>query len=210
MFSDLAQTIQLALDNNIDPMTSKELAEALDCTHKEAIDGLNELKDAGLAVQGIAGWTAVNDENEAKAIVTTHNAKSDLEKVLFLFATMRKRAFLRAIVDATGIVPSKATKIIEQLLDEHIIDCRTPGTHYLTEAGIDFIRRQYPAVEIPAYVVTTAQLPPPNFTLQPRKPKLKIPNLGRKITALTAVLPSTSGETRTEITELLKILESAA
>lgn len=210
MLSDLAQTIQLALENNVDPMTSKELSNGLDCTQKEAIDALNELKDAGFAMSGVAGWTAISDEPEAKAIATAPAGKSDFEKVLFLFVTMRKRAFLRAIADAAELTIARVTKITDQLLDSNIIDCRTPGTHYLTENGIDFIRQNYPKVEIPAYVISAAQMPSPTFTLQPRKPKLKIPNLNKKIIALTEVLPSTTGDTKTQITELLQILEAAA
>lgn len=208
MLSDIAETIALALENNIDPMTSDELAESLYCTKHEAVSGLNELKAVGKVIESIGGYRIVAEDDKAALTVPTGN--SDFEKVLFIFATMKKRAFLKSIAEFANISTASAGAIVGQLMDAQLVECRTPGTHYLTESGIEFLRTNYPAITIPAYVTTNAANPPPTFHVSRTKQKIKIPNLDRKLFALNSLLPTASAEHKKELTELVTILQMSA
>lgn len=208
MISDLGETILLQLKNNIDPMTSEELAEATFATKQETLNAINELRSVELINRCVGGYRAVtpNDPHFTEAPV----GNSDFEKVLFIFATMKKRAFVKAIAEHANLTQSAAGRIIGQLLDAQIVECRTPGTHYLTMSGIQFIRETYPNITIPAHVISNAENPIPVFQVSRPRQKIKIPNLDKKLTAVNSVMCHATAENKKELTELVTFLQLSA
>lgn len=209
MLSELAETILLALENNKDPMTSDELANGMGCHKSEVVMAINELKSIEAVVGGPTGYKLSEPTEDSDEKKPTAPGGSPFERVIYVFATMKKRAFVKGLAKASGCMEVQTRAIVQQLLTSGVIDVRSPGTHYLTKSGVDFVKQNYPDILVPEYVVFNAENPPANFTIKSNaKMREKIPALTEKLSALSRVLPLASPEDRKQLSELSTLLQA--
>jgi hypothetical protein len=176
------------------------------CSKAEVVMAMNELKEIDAVVAGPTGYKLASPTADAEQKVS---GDSPFHRIVKVFATMKKRAFIKGLATAADCMEVQTRSIVHQLINSGIVDVRSPGTHYLTKSGVDFVKSNYPDIEVPEYVIFNAENPPAHFTINSKaKTKDKIPELAEKLSALSRVLPLATAKDRKQLTELSMLLQA--
>lgn len=210
MLSTNAETLMFHLGQQVDPLTSAEIAEQLDMTRREAVEAINELKSIGRITESAAGYKLLGEDEEPEQAV--QQGQNNFEKVLFMLAVSRKRQFPLSVAKLLNMTNRDVSVVLAQLNDAQIVECRSPGSYYLTLSGLDFIANNYPALEVPGYVRSNVRNPPSAFRVSKprRKGMLHLPDIDQKIAALKPLIEQSAPEHKQHLRDLLTRMEAAA
>lgn len=210
MLSTNAETLIVFLTEQVDPMSSQEIADALDMTRREAVLAINELKEISRIVESTSGYKLLSEDEEKQPEVPI--GKNTFEKVVFHLATSRKRQFPLSLAKLIGISIREVGLTLAQLADANLVEVRSPGSYYLTLSGLDFIAGNYPALTVPEFVKNNVKHPATVFRVSKpkRKGQLNLPDIDQKIAALKQLIEQSAPEHRLQLQDLLTRMEAAA
>ena len=210
MLSTNAETIIAHLSAQVDALDSRELADQLDMTRYEVVTAIKELKEIGRIMECAAGYKLLGEDEEPESKAPA--GKNTFERVIFQLAVSRKRQFPLGLAKVLDISQREVTTQLAQLADAQLVEFRSPGSYYLTPAGLEFIINSYPDLVVPEYVKTNVKHPPQLFRVSKpkRRGQLTLPDIDQKIAALRPLIEQSAPEHRLQLQDLLTRMEAAA
>lgn len=147
------QSILNILQDQVDPLTSNELAECSGLTQTEVLKALGELNRHHNIVKSIAGYKLLQAPPAEDAA-----ALSTELRPLLTFFTRHNKAFLpKALREELGWDKRYTAEMLSKCKQLGLVLPKNNGVYYLSPTGVQYVIKHYPDVEVKAFVLDKAK-----------------------------------------------------
>src|SRR5690606_4713727 len=148
------QTILGILRDQEDPLNKTELEDLTGFTQTEVLKALGELSKQHNIIKSIAGYKLVAEGAAAIDAVT----QSDELRQLLTFFTRHNKAFLpKALREELGWDKRYTAEMLAKCKQLGLVLPKNNGVYYLSPAGVQYVIKHYPDVEVKAFVLDKAK-----------------------------------------------------
>lgn len=148
------QTILGILQDQDDPLNKTELEDLTGFTQTEVLKALGELSKHHNIIKTIAGYKLATEG----AAATDAATQSDELRQLLTFFTRHNKAFLpKALREELGWDKRYTTEMLHKCKQSGLVIPKNNGVYYLSPAGVQYVIKHYPDVEVKAFVMDKAK-----------------------------------------------------
>lgn len=148
------QTILGILRDQEDPLNKTELEDLTGFTQTEVLKALGELSKQHNIIKSIAGYKLVAEGAAATDVAT----QSDELRQLLTFFTSHNKAFLpKALREELGWDKRYTAEMLGKCKQLGLVLPKNNGVYYLSPAGVQYVIKHYPDVEVKAFVLDKAK-----------------------------------------------------